>query len=333
MTELNIQGRGRKTHRALLILCMTLLVLSVTSWCDAQTVKGKSNSEDDAKERSMIDVLRRLGFGVDPETDPSKLLIEAVERNNEKQVVKLLKKGANVDAMRGNPSSGGTSNMSALMFACNLGNTNIVQILLKKGADPNYQDLVVGRTPLWYAVSAKRKDVVRILLENGADPNAKNYVGTTLLMVAKARGNQEIVKLLESKGAKVGGLFAQFPTAENLKTTLKDLANLSSAVFAWSSKNRKKWRGGYRPTWANVKSFLRPANPIVWRDGRDILGNRFLFGTDRDFRRKFGEGSETYLSPKSVEAFRAVSDKDDKSTWGRYLPPELKLKDVVNIPE
>ena len=46
-------------------------------------------------------------------------------------------------------------------------------------------------------------EVVKMLLEKGADVNAKNTKGWTALMIASLRGQTEVVKNLLEKGADV----------------------------------------------------------------------------------------------------------------------------------
>jgi ankyrin repeat protein len=47
-----------------------------------------------------------------------------------------------------------------------------------------------------------RTPLVEMLLAKGSDPNAVNKVGGTPLMVAAAKGNAEIARLLLERGAK-----------------------------------------------------------------------------------------------------------------------------------
>ena len=60
-----------------------------------------------------------------------------------------------------------------------------------------------GATALMYACDRGHKEVVELLLEKGADPNVKdNFYGFTPLFWANSKGKTEIVELLKSKGAK-----------------------------------------------------------------------------------------------------------------------------------
>jgi ankyrin repeat protein len=53
------------------------------------------------------------------------------------------------------------------------GHTEIVQLLLEKGADVNAKNKY-GRTALIYATERGYTEIVQLLLEKGADVNAKD---------------------------------------------------------------------------------------------------------------------------------------------------------------
>jgi ankyrin repeat protein/beta-lactamase regulating signal transducer with metallopeptidase domain len=77
----------------------------------------------------------------------------------------------------------------------------IVILLIERGADVNLTGEPSGITPLQLAVEAKRADVARMLLGKGADPNrTSSQNGNTPLVIA--RGNTEITQMLINAGAK-----------------------------------------------------------------------------------------------------------------------------------
>ncbi|MDM8335571.1 ankyrin repeat domain-containing protein [Wolbachia pipientis] len=63
--------------------------------------------------------------------------------------------------------------------ACSRGHGNIVELLLKHGADPNARD-EHGESLLHKALSCGHDDIVKRPLENGADPNIKDQKGKSL---------------------------------------------------------------------------------------------------------------------------------------------------------
>ncbi|MFQ5673357.1 MAG: ankyrin repeat domain-containing protein [Nitrospinales bacterium] len=118
----------------------------------------------------------------------------------------------------------------ALLLAVHAGNRDIIDLLLKRGADINssgtYASLFGPReaTPLFVAVFDLDKPMIGYLFERGADVHAKNKYGDTVLMPAAETGDIEIVKLLLDRGADVKsqstfGATALLPAVEsgNLK--------------------------------------------------------------------------------------------------------------------
>jgi len=74
--------------------------------------------------------------------------------------------------------------------------------LIESGADVNAKDNLFGRTALMIASFYGHKEVVELLLKKGADVNAKDKNGRTALMIASKKGHKEIVELLKFYGAK-----------------------------------------------------------------------------------------------------------------------------------
>ena len=90
-----------------------------------------------------------------------------------------------------------------LQYAAMSGNTDLVKLLLDKGADPNktaHWGHSLGLTALHWAANGQHKDVVKLLLDRGAAPNQANEFGETPLHWA-ASGNKKIVELLLKGGA------------------------------------------------------------------------------------------------------------------------------------
>ena len=92
-----------------------------------------------------------------------------------------------------------------------MGQTDVVQLLLDRGADPN---LVVGppglrRTSLHVAASKGHQNIVRLLLDKGANPNMADQVGRYPLIYAadpfprytSNHRHNEVAQLLLDKGA------------------------------------------------------------------------------------------------------------------------------------
>ena len=84
---------------------------------------------------------------------------------------------------------------NVLNIPCKMGEIEMVELLLSKGADPNRKNYNED-TPLIYAVDNEHIDIVKLLLESGADPNLQGDDGWTALMVAVDKGNLDIISLL-----------------------------------------------------------------------------------------------------------------------------------------
>ena len=122
----------------------------------------------------------------------------------------------------------------------------ILEMLLKKGANPNIQDYR-KQTPLQIAIRAHSAAKVKMLLNAGADPRILNYMGDNALVIAVAdRGNDpaEITRLiLDSKKINVNetdhtgytplmlATLRMSPSLETVKILLKQGADKSIRIF------------------------------------------------------------------------------------------------------
>lgn len=89
----------------------------------------------------------------------------------------------------------------ALTWAARQGMTNVVQMLLDAGADPN-APMPLGWTPLMFAAQSGEASIVSALISSGADVNAVSINGYTALRCARERGREDIAEALEKAGAK-----------------------------------------------------------------------------------------------------------------------------------
>lgn len=67
-------------------------------------------------------------------------------------------------------------NLTVLHYACRHSNYDILEFLIKSGADVNAKS-GIGQTPLHVAASHNHPENVRILLSYGADPNSVSLDG------------------------------------------------------------------------------------------------------------------------------------------------------------
>lgn len=90
----------------------------------------------------------------------------------------------------------------SLHDAAQLGDRDLLQELLKHGADPNTFD-EIGKTPLHYAAEREDIDMMRMLLAGGADVNAHDeaQIGNTVLRQVAESCSLQVAKLLVDAGA------------------------------------------------------------------------------------------------------------------------------------
>ena len=114
-------------------------------------------------------------------------------RNGMYQMVEiLLKKGAD-------PNIRDDDGWTALISAAENGHQRVVELLLEKQVDPNVQNCKNGRTALIQASQDGHYQVVEILLQKGADPNIYDKEGWIALISAAQNGHQKVVELLLEK--------------------------------------------------------------------------------------------------------------------------------------
>lgn len=119
-------------------------------------------------------------------------LMWAAETGQTDVVRMLLQYGAVVD--RGNPKGG-----TALMYAAVAGQTETIQALVAAGADPNHR-VRHGWTPLLLATAKGHVAAVRALTGLGADPQTRDVYGWTLLMHATDRADTAMMRTLIELG-------------------------------------------------------------------------------------------------------------------------------------
>ena len=92
-------------------------------------------------------------------------------------------------------------NCAPLHVACERGYTDIVQLLVTRGADVN--DSSTSLAPLVFAVAHKQTECVEILLQHGADPDCEDARGNSVLHVAVSNADAATAKALMDGGANI----------------------------------------------------------------------------------------------------------------------------------
>lgn len=151
--------------------------------------------------------------------DMNEEILAATRKGDIEKVKALLDKGASVEAKS-------RYGATPLFFACDRSNTEMVKLLLERGANPNVQDTFYKATPLGWALGKDNPDIIRMLIEKGAKEKNealgfgisgghpavvkavldKGGVEQTVLdkslRAATNKGNKEIIDMLKGAGAK-----------------------------------------------------------------------------------------------------------------------------------
>ena len=131
------------------------------------------------------------------QVDGSTALHWAVERDDLELADLLIRAGARVDART-------REGVMPMQLAAVNGSAQMIDRLLKAGADPNLQLTASADTAVMMAARTGNPDAIRVLVEAGANVNAKeNWGGTTALMWAASEGHSGVARALIAAGADV----------------------------------------------------------------------------------------------------------------------------------
>ncbi|KAB2031743.1 hypothetical protein ES319_D05G325700v1 [Gossypium barbadense] len=114
------------------------------------------------------------------------------------EVVKLLSAAADESVVNGIDEEG----WAPIHSAASIGNLEIMEILLSKGANVNVKN-DGGRIALHYAASKGWLKIAELLISHGAKINSKDKVGCTPLHRAASTGKSALCELLIEEGAEV----------------------------------------------------------------------------------------------------------------------------------
>lgn len=137
-----------------------------------------------------------------------KKLGKAVMEGDLQSVKEVLEQGANpnVETIAGNDAKGRRVYSTPLMVAASEGLTHIVILLLNHRATEVNMTDSRGWTALFFAAENGYTEICQLLLDHGADPNIRSGQLGTALIRATIQGHIDIVDLLVKRGAK-----ASFP--------------------------------------------------------------------------------------------------------------------------
>ncbi len=128
--------------------------------------------------------------------DGADTVVEAARAGDVATVRALLKRGGDVNQAQGD-------GMTALHYAAQLGQVDLVQMLLSAGANVKATTRLGGYTPLHLASLSGNASAVAALIASGASADARTSTGATALMLAARSGSVDTVTRLVENGAPV----------------------------------------------------------------------------------------------------------------------------------
>lgn len=263
-------------------------------------------------------------------------LIEAVKRQDIDGIQKLLERGADVNACE---DIGG---WTPLHNAVQCGRVDIVELLLRHGADPHPRKKN-GATPFIIAGIQGDVKLLEIFLSKGADVNDCDVYGFTAFMEAAEYGNVEALRFLFEKGANVnkgritgedhrrlkqGGATALMSAAEHghVEVVRVLLNDMGAEVNACDNMGRN----------ALIRALLSPCNDNV----EEITHLLLHHGADVNVK---GEGGKTPLisavEKKQINLVQMllnqehinVDDRDHEGKTALQIAVELKQRKIVEL--
>lgn len=245
-------------------------------------------------------------------------LITAVELGN-REVVRLLL-GVNA-----NPNRVDSSGNSALHLAIQLkGKTTPIDLLLSAGADPNAVDSS-GRTPLLAAVEAENRHAVIYLYLHNARMSKENEA--VALKLALDEGDEEIISQLFHKETAV-----LLPLIEFLKSGMQTREVITRALAHGIMINGQDEEGTTAFHYACLLGQGSLAR-FLWQEGadphlKDKMGNSSLdlLREGTKSMRALAEEIEKSKSSTSVKAVKTILDKSEKIEALPSDPKKYKKK-------
>ncbi|MEP5763116.1 MAG: ankyrin repeat domain-containing protein [Halieaceae bacterium] len=139
---------------------------------------------------ARVEVLVGKGANVNVQDQKKRTPLIFAATNGHTSVVEfLISKGAKVNAQ----DSGGRS---ALLYAAKRSFNETAALLIEKGADINVQSKKKGVNALMLAAVWDNVELVQMLLKQGADTQLTDIFGRTAKVLAEKKGNKAVVDLL-----------------------------------------------------------------------------------------------------------------------------------------
>lgn len=136
-------------------------------------------------------------------TSGTKTLIDHVKDENIDEVLAFFSSSISIEPQKNSDKIAivnkyGSDGLAAIHWAADRGYANILDILLRNGANVNLIDKDSGQTALHYAISCGHVDCVKILLKYGANRNIADSDDVTCMHLANDCEDHNIIQLLEA---------------------------------------------------------------------------------------------------------------------------------------
>lgn len=199
-----------KRDRIFFVIFLALLFVIVTIGFEANGGSARTELEKRGytySESSFVECAKKgdiepvklfLDEGMDINATNEKgqtAIMRAAEYQRTEVVTLLLEKGADVH-LRSNQHE-----RTAFMEAASSGNCVIIKQLAERGAEINARDHT-NYTPLHFACMWGHVEAVKLLIELDANPDIEDVTGVTPMIIAEQNGNAEVVQILKDAGAK-----------------------------------------------------------------------------------------------------------------------------------
>jgi ankyrin repeat protein len=157
----------------------------------------------------MVDALLKLGASVSLRNLKGETPLHMAAYKGHIDVVRRLLKEPEALAMIDQKAD--TLGWSPLLFSAREGHTEVVNVLLAAGADPNFVDNY-AETPLHWAAWMGRVGVVRALVAARAKVDMENVHSESCLHIASCENNLEIMSILLAAGSNPNLCNAEYQT-------------------------------------------------------------------------------------------------------------------------
>ncbi|HYO13926.1 MAG TPA: ankyrin repeat domain-containing protein [Thermoanaerobaculia bacterium] len=265
--------------------------------------------------QSCLILLLLLITGAATAQDSGDELRRAASAGDLAKVKELLDKG--VDANAANQYGG-----TALAFACDKGHTEVVKLLLERGANPNVKDTFYNLTPIGWAAEKGHVDIIRLLLAKGAQGDDQT------LVMGLFGGRPEILKALLEKGKftpeQLSNALAMTQQLDENKEEMAKLLEAAGAKppapanFQVDAETLKSYEGTYEAEGGG------PTVGVALKDGKLIA----TFGGSETLT--LGAVDKVTFRPEQFPAVKMIFQVQDGKVTGLVLdqggPRTMSLK-------